>query len=62
MKEKEGFIEELRKIFVTIDIFNITNQSVDRRLSTIEKIFFTIISAMGLAVLGAWMSFILRKP
>lgn len=62
MKEKEGFIEELRKIFVTIDIFNITEETVDRRLSTIEKIFFTIISAIGLAVLGAWMNYILKKP
>jgi hypothetical protein len=56
LKEQEDtFIEKLRSIFVTIDTFNL-------RLSPIEKIVYGAATAIGLAVLGAGMAFILRKP
>jgi hypothetical protein len=55
MGKNDSLIEQLRKVFVTIEVFNL-------RLSPIEKIVYGATAAIGLAIVGALMALLLRQP
>lgn len=54
MKNEEGLIEKLREIFVTIEVFNL-------RMNPLEKLFYGIISLIVLSVFGALIALVIRK-
>ena len=53
-KENTNFVEDLRKVFVSIEIFNL-------RMSPIEKIVYGATGVILLGVLGAIVAFFVKK-
>ena len=53
-KREDLMIEELRKIFVSFEVF-------DLRLKPIEKLLYGTVSVVGVLIITALMSYILIK-
>jgi len=52
---KDGFTEEMRKIFVSLDIFNL-------RVSPLEKLVYGLVGLILLAVFGAFIALVVKQP
>jgi len=50
--KKESIIEEMREIFVSLDVFNL-------RMSPIEKIVYGVSTVVGLSVVGAIIALVI---
>jgi hypothetical protein len=55
MKITDTFMEEMRKVFVSIETFNL-------RLSPLEKIVYGASAVVGLAVVGAIVALVVKQP
>jgi hypothetical protein len=53
MTNENTLIEHFRKIFITIEVFNL-------RLSPLEKIVYTTAGVVGVAVVGALVALVLK--
>jgi hypothetical protein len=61
MKKKDSFIEDLRKIFVSIETFNLKLEAIGQRLSPLEKIVYGATGLILITVLGAALAFLMKK-
>lgn len=60
-QKHSDLLEELRKIFVSIDIFNLTNKGISDRINPLEKLVYGMISVILLGFLSAVVGLVIMN-